>query len=101
MDYTNDIPSPRVDFQTMSINLSQNCALPDPFLRSSHASFRGEHYRICPRLFFLQRRRGEQLLRSNGSLEVSFRDTEVTIGLLIRGTGDLPTFIQGALHSQP
>src|SRR6267154_5162089 len=91
----------RVDSQNSSGNRSLNCALLDPFLCRSHAAFRGEHFGVCPRLFFLQRRRGEQFLGPNGGLEVSFRHPEITIGLLVSSPGDLSTLIQGALHTQP
>src|ERR1700730_1648634 len=59
-----------IDPQNGSVDRSQDGALPDALLDHSNAALRREHLGIRARPFFLQRRRGQQLLGSNGGLEV-------------------------------
>src|SRR5258708_7827514 len=87
-----------IDPQNGSVDRSKDCALPDTFLDRSNATLRREHLCISSRLFFLQWRRGKQLLGSNSGSEVSICDPEITDSLVIRGPGDLLPLIKSALH---
>jgi len=57
-----------------------------------HAPFRREHIRISSRRIFLQRRRGDQLLCTEGRPEVRICHSQVSDSLVIRGAGDLLPF---------